>query len=832
MRHPIPTARIAGLLESVRGLTADQVRARRAEYGKNDILGIPPSGWIDTLRDTARDPMIWFLAATASLFALLGDLIEAAILALALLPIIGMDAFLHRRTQVTTRALSGRLAGQARVVRDGVAGDVPAVDLVPGDLAVVPEGWLVPADGIFVAGGNLQMDESTMTGESLPVRKRPFPGPLARAPETPVDGSHWGAAGTRLLTGEGRLRVVYTGGETAYGQIARSAQRGRHERTPLQQAVASLVTVLVFASALTCFALAAVRYYQGHGAVDAFLSAVTLAVAALPEEFPLVLTFFLAVGVYRLGQRQALVRRAVAVENIGRVTCICSDKTGTLTEGRLKLAHVLCADGVSTDRVVRTAAAASRAESADPMDLALLEAGAAAGERIATFPFTEDRRREVAVMRQPSGALTAAAKGAPETIAAMTGLAESERIAWLGKTETLAAGGHKIIACAERSLDAWQGDEPDRNYEFLGLMAFEDPVREGVADAVARAKAAGIRVIMVTGDHRTTAVAIAAEIGIGANPPCVVEGVDLERFLRDEGASGLRRLDVVARSFPAQKLDLVRALQRSGELVAVTGDGVNDVPALQGADIGIAMGERGTQTAREVAAIVLFDDNFRTIVRAVAEGRQLFQNLKLSFAYLLMIHLPLVATAAIVPFLGFPLLYLPVHIVWLELIIHPTALLVFQQLPETDRLDPVDRNTELRFFGPREWGIIACVAAVVTTAVLWGYARSLGASGDVEHARTMALIALTVASATITAGLSRLKTGAAATVIALTIASAIVLVQTPAIAALLHLRPMHIDDWLLAASSGIVTGMFAALLPARRAAGRLSGAGTAQAARG
>ncbi|MCK6450902.1 MAG: cation-transporting P-type ATPase [Alphaproteobacteria bacterium] len=817
MRHPVATSRIEGLLDSTRGLTAEQAKARQARYGRNDIIEAPPSAWFDVLRDTARDPMLWFLAATALLFALLGNFREAAVLGVASLPIMGMDAFLHRRTRATTRALSGRLASRARVIRDGAATDVPATELVPGDLVIVPEGWPAPADGIFVAGSNLQVDESALTGESLPVRKQPLAAPPARAAEALVDDRHWGSAGTRLLTGEGRLRVVHTGGETAYGQIIRSAQQGRHDRTPLQRAIGSLVAVLIVASASMCLVLAGVRYAQGHGAIDAFLSAVTLAVAALPEEFPVVLTFFLAVGVFRLGQRKALVRRAVAVENIGRVTCICSDKTGTLTEGRLRLAHVLPVGGVTPDCLARVAAAASRGESADPLDIALLEAGTAgACERIGTFPFTEDRRREVAVLRLPSGDLVAAAKGAPEVILAMTGLAGSERASWLAKTEALAAAGHKIIACAERSLVEWGGAEPDCGYAFLGLMAFEDPVRAGVADAVAEAQAAGIRVVMVTGDHRATAATIAAEIGIGAHPPVVVEGTDLERYLTDEGAAGLARLDVVARAYPPQKLDLVRALRRSGELVAVTGDGVNDVPALQGADVGIAMGERGTQTAREVASIVLFDDNFRTIVHAVAEGRQLFRNLRLSFAYLLMIHAPLVATAALIPLLGYPLLYLPVHIVWLELIIHPTALLVFQQTAVPGRLDAVGRDAAPGFFAWREWSIIAAVATVVTIVILWAYVRSLGALGDVEHARTMALVALIVASATITAGLTRMASAMAALVVALTVGSAVLLVQMPTVAALLHLKPLHADDWLVAVSSGVVTGMFAALLPARR----------------
>jgi P-type Ca2+ transporter type 2C len=495
------------------------------------------------------------------------------------------------------------------------------------------------------------------------------------------------------------------------------------------------------------------------------------------------------------------------------VTCICSDKTGTITEGRLRLAHLLPQDKISEAVLHRLAAIASRPESGDPMDIAILERSAQnSAERLASFPFTEDRRRESAVVSQRGGVLVGT-KGAPETILGICRLSPTEQAAWLTRTTQLAGEGHKVIAVASVGLAAWSGGEPDRDYEFAGLLAFEDPVRDGVKEAVARAQAAGIRVIMVTGDHLATATAIAREIGIGDGDPRVIEGADLAGYLRQRGNGGLHELDVVARARPAQKLDLVRALKASDEIVAVTGDGVNDVPALQGADIGIAMGERGTRTAREVASIVLLDDNFRTIVRAIAEGRQLFHNLKLSFAYLLMVHMPLVATAALVPLAGFPLLYLPMHVVWLELIIHPVALLVFQELPSSDNLQIRRRTSKVRFFDWREWTIIATVGALITLLISIGYARSLGVDRDVEHARNMALVALVVASATITAGLSGLRSRSAIIAVVMTLTSALTFSQVPSIAALLHIRPLHLDDWIIAALGGVAVGSLAALLP-------------------
>jgi Ca2+-transporting ATPase len=500
------------------------------------------------------------------------------------------------------------------------------------------------------------------------------------------------------------------------------------------------------------------------------------------------------------------------------VSCICSDKTGTITEGRLRLTHQYPADDINGERLLQLAAAASRRETGDLMDLAILDVVAQplSGESVASFPFTEDRKRETGIVRE-DGVLLAAVKGAPEVVLGLCVLSLEASAHWLARIDELAGSGHKVIACAWRELDAalWPGGEPDRDLRLAGLLAFEDPVRRGVPQALAMCQAARIHVIMVTGDHPATARAVAQEVGLGGAAPVVMEGVDMEARLQQGDARFLREVQVIARAIPAQKLTLVRALQAQGEIVAVTGDGVNDVPALQAADIGIAMGERGTRSAREVAAIVLLDDNFRSIVRAIAEGRQLFTNLQLSFQYLLMIHIPLVLTAALIPLAGYPLLYLPVHVVWLELIIHPTALLVFQDLPVDGQLAPATRHRRLQFFNWPQWFTIVAVGTAVTAIVTFSYLRSLGAGLDVEHARAMALVALTVASAGITANLSRLRTRVAWIMVGGTIALSVLFVQTPRLADFLHLKPLHADDWLLAIAGGLLASLLSAIASVR-----------------
>ena len=803
-RH-VPFDRLPALDSGTVGLSAPQVEAQRT-YGFNDIVAQAASGWLVVARDTARDPMLWFLVLTAGLFGLLGQVTESLTLLVAMAPLLGMDAYLHRRTTASSAGLASRLASSARVLRDGKWQDIPSRELVPGDLVEVKPGEYFPADGLLVFGNGLQVDESTLTGESLPVGKHTLE-PTAPLPATASD-EHWGTAGTRLLTGTAWLRIVCIGGETRYGEIVRSATEGSHAATPLQRAIGELVTVLLGVAVVMCIVLAAVRLWQGHGWIDALLSAVTLAVAALPEEFPVVYTFFLGVGVFRLARKKALVRRAVAVENIGRITCILSDKTGTITSGSLVLAHRTPADGLDEASVLQVATFAARPDSGDPLDEALHGAAGPLPQatRLADFPFTEARRRETVLWRWAAGDTTAFSKGAPETVLATCELSDLERADWLAQVEEYARSGHKVIGCARRDMQAGApiNVEPEGGFVFAGLLAFEDPVRDGVREAIADCMAAGMRVIMVTGDHPATAAAIAREIGLGGMEPKVVvlaPDDDAGAVLRAHGG-----VHVVARATPSQKLALVQALQSEGELVAVTGDGVNDVPALRLADVGVAMGERGTRSAREVAPVVLLDDNFRTIVDAVAEGRQLFQNLRLAFAYLLLVHLPLVIGAAAIPLMGLPLLFLPIHIVWLELVIHPTAMLAFQDLPLLGPLAAVRRHRRARFFSTKAWLAIVLVGGLLGVAVVWSYLHALGADQDFEHARAMALTVLLVASAGITTGLTKLRQATARWLVVGTLVSLGVLVQIPVASRLLNLRPLHGVDWALVAAAFAVIG--------------------------
>lgn len=816
MHRDVPFERIEELSGQEAGLDQSQIAERRSLYGRNAIIEDGPSPWIAILRRTAADPMIWFLAGTAILFFCLGEYSEAIILIAAIFPIIGMDVFLHRRTVASTRGLLARLASNADVIREGKETRIPSIELVPGDLVLVQAGGYFPADGLILSGSNLQADESSLTGEALPVRKAPLAGPPHR--NMSADEENWVMAGTRLLTGSARIRVMFTGPETLYGEIARLSRSLSRDRTPLQNAIIRLVKLLLLMAVALCILLAAIRIAQGYGPADAILSAATLGIAALPEEFPVVLSFYLGLGVYRLAKRRALVRQAVVVENIGRTTCICTDKTGTLTEGRLALSGTLPASGATPAHLLAVAATASRAETEDPLDLIILQqASAVTGEDEMTFPFTEDRLRETSARRIDASRWHFAMKGAPETVLAMSLPDGDGPEYWLRRVDELASSGHKVIGIAEQDIANWNGSEPETGFRFCGLLAFSDPVRPGVPEAVRQAQEAGIRIIMMTGDHARTAAAIARAIGIGGDTPQVVDGKDLDVRFRDR--TELTGLDVVARCTPSQKLSLVQALRTSGERVAVTGDGVNDVPALRGADVGIAMGLRGTEAARDAASIVLLDDDFATIVRAISEGRLLFSNLKASFVYLLILHAPLVMTAALIPLLGYPLLYLPIHIVWIELIIHPTAMLVFQSEVPGPELTRMDDDRRLRFFSGSEWLRIALAGLVCTFALLSAYILAFGADSDVLHARAISMAILASTSSAVTAALTLLRSGTARIAAIAPLLSVAFFSQIEPVAGFLHLAPLRGPDWVFVSLSAILVGACACWArPASRSA--------------
>lgn len=808
MKRQLPLARIRSSITPDWSLNGIEVEAARIQYGMNDILEAKSNQWVEIVWETMKDPMIWFLLITAVIFYFLNYYNQSLILFLATIPLIGMDAFLHWRTHVSTQGLHSKLALVTQVIRNGIEMSIPARELVPGDLVVIAAGQSFPADGVVLMADNLQVDESALTGESLPVLKKNLNANTGSSQEPFIEGEYWGYAGTRILTGRALMRVVFTGRETLYGEIAESAFLTTEQRTPLQHAISKLVFILLIAATIFCIILAGVRFYQGFGMLDALLSAAMLAVAALPDEFPVVFTFFLGVGVYRLARKNALVRRAVSVENIGRITCICSDKTGTITEGLFRLTNYFPFAGIDENQLLYIALLASRKESGDLLDLAIWDENQKKNIQtetlLHTFPFTEDRKRETSIIAYGANDWLFAVKGAPEMVLSMCDISNEDKQRILKQALALASAGNKVIGFAKQIVPKNKVyTELVENFAFMGLLTFSDPPRKDAADAIAKCYEGNIHVLMITGDHPETARAVAREIGLNKGKPNVVLAEDIMAHVKKNDIKYLRTIDVVARAIPSQKLDIVKAMQAAGDIVAVTGDGVNDVPALKQADVGIAMGERGTQSAREAADIVLLDDNFGSIVNAISEGRQLFKNLKSSFNYLLMVHMPFVLSAAIIPLFGYPLLYYPIHIVIIELIIHPTAMLVFQELPVTKKLEPVNRQSKVSFFSGADWRKIVLVGGMSTLIVIISFMMMFNASLNVLYARSFSLAVLMITSAALTAGLAGFAGGIVRVMIVGPILFSLLLIQVPWLADLLAVSPMSLQEWLAVTIIGL-----------------------------
>lgn len=755
------------------GLSAEQARQRLAEAGPNAIEDRERSGLLATLRSIATEPMFLLLLVAAGLYLVLGDLGEGLLLAGFALGTVGLTLFQERRSARALDALRELTVPQVRVIRDGRVQRIPARELVPGDLFLIDEGERIAADGLLRDAAGLSADESLLTGESVPVRKAAWPGTERPAAAPPGgDDSPFVFASTLVVGGHGLAEAVATGRQTAVGRIGVSLAGIATEATPLQRQLGRLVRLFGGAAFVSCIALATWWGLTRGEWLQGLLSAIALGMAILPEEFPMVLAVFLALGAWRLARIQVLARRPAVVEALGAATVLCVDKTGTLTENRMRLERLVtdevdvqaAAGGVLPEaarRLAEFALLASQPGGLDPMDravLALGEATLAGTEHLhpqwqlaREYPLTPRLLAMAQAWTAEDGRRCLAAKGAPEAIFDLCHLPAERREALLDRVRTLAADGLRVLAVAEGRHDG-RGehigdglpvDAHGHGFVLLGLLGFADPLRAGVPEAVAQARGAGIAVAMITGDHAATALAIAAQAGIDTQAGALT-GAEIAAL--DDAAldSAVKRVRVFARVTPEQKLRLVQAFRRSGETVAMTGDGVNDAPALKAAHVGIAMGVRGTDVAREAAGLVLLDEDFDHIVAGVRMGRRIFDNLRKAMVYIAAIHVP-VAGLALLPLLfGLPPLLLPAHVVLTQLVIDPACSLAFEGAPEDPRVmrrPPRQAQHGLIDVGLLLEGLLQ--GAALLAATLGVYMLALHASRGTDEARTLAVVALT-----------------------------------------------------------------------------------------
>lgn len=732
---------------SFQGLSTDEAARRLAADGPNLLSADRTRSLAAIALAALCEPMFVLLATAAGLYLALGDLAEGLLLTAAGLVTIGLVVAQEVRSEAALKALRRLSDPTVRVVRDGLTRALPAREVVRGDIVLLAEGQRAPADGVLLGSGVLQIDESALTGESVPVLRS---GAGGAADGTLSDRI---MAGTLTVAGEGVFRVTATGRRTALGEIGASLSTIDRERTPLQAATGRIV-VWIGALALAFAVVVSLAYGLLRGLwIEGALAGITIAIALIPEEFPVVLSVFLALGAWRLAQHRVLVRRAAAVEALGGATLLCVDKTGTLTENRMSVVTLWTpeAEGRPDDDdpapslrlVLETAILASSPQPTDPMDLALTACGpSVAGRPEQVWPLTPQRLAVVQSWRA-AGQLRTAAKGSPEAIFDLCRMTPRESASARSALERLASGGLRVLAVAEAVHDAPVAAPEALAFSFRGLVGFLDPVAIDVPAALKTARAAGIDVAMITGDYPATALKIAADAGIDVSGG-LMTGAEVAGLGSEALAERLRAVRVFARVQPGQKLALVRAFQANGAVVAMTGDGVNDAPALEAADIGVAMGGRGTDVAREAADVVLLDDRFGSILGAVRLGRRIFTNLRRALIYITAIHVPIAGLALLPILLGAPPFLFPVHVVLLELVIDPVCSLVFEAEPsEPDAMRRPPRRPGAALFGGREILMGLAQGSPILVAVLALYLGFLPAVGE-PAARAAAYVALAV----------------------------------------------------------------------------------------
>jgi Ca2+-transporting ATPase len=702
-------------------LSSAEAARRLAADGANALPAAQERGFAAIALEVLSEPMFLLLVAAAAIYLALGDLYEALVLAASVIVIIAITIRQERKAERALEALRDLSSPRALVVRDGERRRIAGHDVVRGDTLVLSEGDRVPADAKLVSAASLEVDESLLTGESLP---------LAKGVGQAV------FSGTLLVKGQGRGEVFATGRRTELGRIGLSLAALDSSKTALERETARIVKLVAFAALALCVAVALTYFATRGDTLGAILAGLTLAMALVPEEFPVVLTVFLALGAWRISRRGVLTRRMPAIEMLGAATVLCVDKTGTLTENRMTVTQ-------TPQHVVDVAVLACEIDPFDPMDRAIVAAGTQQVlEKRKKWKLERDYGLSGAFLamchawRSPSG-LVVVAKGAPETLLRICGRMEK-----MPEVERAAARGLRLLAVAEAHWQALPLEDPAAYpFRFVGFVALSDPLRASAPGAVALCRRAGIRVVMITGDHPGTALEIARQAGIAAQ--AALTGAEISAMDDAQLARAVETVSVFARVRPEQKLRLVAAYKTAGEVVAMTGDGVNDAPALKAAHIGIAMGSRGTDVAREAAALVLLEDDFAAIVDTVQLGRRIYENIRNAMRYIISVHVPTAGMSFLPLVFGWPLVLFPVHIVFLEFVIDPACSIVFEaEESDAKAMDRAPRDPAARLFDARMIALSVLVGATLLAAVfaLYSWAVASGRSEDEVRALTFAAI--------------------------------------------------------------------------------------------
>ena len=759
------------------GLSAAEAAKRLRIEGPNALPGGQRRSWPRIALETAREPMFLLLIAAGTLYLVFGDLQEGLVLFGFVLVALGLTLYQEGKTERAIEALRELTSPRALVIRDGQPQRIAGREVVRGDLLVLAEGDRVPADGVLVDASTFQVDESLLTGEAVPVGK------LAAGDEATHDSSHDTAparpggddtpyvySGTLVVAGHGMARVTATGAMSEIGRIGTALGTLEAERSPLQKQTARLVRTLALLALGMSVLLVLVHGLLRGDWLAALLAGIALAMAMLPEEYPVVLTVFPALGAWRLAKEKVLTRRINAIETLGATSVLCVDKTGTLTENRMTVARLHAGGDSFTvnyeaalelpeafHALVEYSILASDTDPFDPME----QAFARLGHRF--LENTEHLHRDWTLARQyalrpqlrakshvwravDGDDYLVAAKGAPEAIVDLCHLDAAAQAQVAAAVDAMAGDGLRVLAVARANFAGpdFPAIEHDFEFAFVGLLGLADPLRAEIPAAVRQCFEAGIRVVMITGDYPATARAIARQAGLAADD--ILSGDELAALDDQALQARMRSVSVCARIAPEQKLRIVQALKACGEVTAMTGDGVNDAPALKAAHVGIAMGGRGTDVAREAAALVLVDDNFASIVGAVRLGRRIFDNMQKSMSYILAVHVPIAGMALLPVLLGWPALLYPTHIAFLQLIIDPACSLAFENEPAAANLmQRPPRDASAQLFGGATLGLALVQGIGVLLIVMGAYAWASHRLSEPE-ARALAFTTLVIAN--------------------------------------------------------------------------------------
>ncbi len=741
---------------SMTGLTSVEAEKLQEQYGKNELTPEKKESFLKKVFHIICEPMFLLLIVAAIIYFILGEPRDGAIMLIFVLGIISIDVVQEWKTDKTLNALKDLSAPHITAIRDGKEVEIASSDLVPGDLMMIYEGVKIPADGIIAKCNDLCVDESSLTGEAEGVWK-------INTSSAENSDDYWRKdycyAGTLVTQGTATILVDKIGANTEYGKIGMNVASAPKEDTPLQKQTSSLVKTCAIIAAVLFVLVGVFTYFNipdhifKDRIIESILSGITLAMAMIPEEFPVILTVFLSMGAWRLAKKQSLVRKLPSVETLGAVSVLCVDKTGTITMNQMKVQEIWSAND-NEQQLCKVMGMGCETDAYDPMENAMLEYCESiqitkeeifSGNLIAEYAFTNELKMMGHVWER-DGDITIAAKGSPEKILTICNLSDEERAEAEKKINDMSSEGLRVIAVATSNpadSDSVPKSITECSLELCGLIGLMDPPRESVKDDIAICNRAGIRVVMITGDNGITASSIAKKIGI---PNCenIITGDMLNEMSDEELREKVKTVSIFSRVIPEHKMRIVKAFKDNGEIVAMTGDGVNDAPALKYSDIGIAMGKRGSEVSREAADLILMDDNFTTIVETVKDGRRIYDNIRKAVGYVFSIHIPIAFASLLAPIIGIDpssLLLLPLHVVLLELLIDPTCSIVLERQPsEFDIMDRKPRNPKEKLLTSRLL-IKSVIQGLVIFAASFGSYYYLLSNGFASNtARSMGLV--------------------------------------------------------------------------------------------